>query len=69
MSVTETKTLFGTDSDSAIFLKGLPVPRVFSTENVEPLDSVACALQDAVIKNQNGIPLFEQKNVECPVSW
>ena len=69
MSVTETKTLFGTDSDSAIFLKGLPVPRVFSTENVEPLDSVEWELKDAVIKNQNGIPIFEQKNVEFPVSW
>ena len=69
MSENATKTLFGADSETADFTKGLPVSRVFSTENEDALESVEWEFKEAVIKNHEGTPIFEQKNVEFPVSW
>ena len=49
--------------------KALVVERVFSTEGESPLDSLEWDRRDAVIKNPQGEPVFEQRNVEFPESW
>ncbi|MEQ9104441.1 MAG: vitamin B12-dependent ribonucleotide reductase [Rhodothermales bacterium] len=49
--------------------KGLSIDRVFSTEGQDPFDSLAWDTRDAVIKNHTGTAIFEQKNVEFPVTW
>ncbi|MBT8400161.1 MAG: vitamin B12-dependent ribonucleotide reductase, partial [Rhodothermia bacterium] len=48
---------------------GLEVSRVFSEADKHPFDSVVWEKRDAAIRNQTGEAIFEQKNVEFPVSW
>jgi len=48
---------------------GLVIDRVFSTEGAHPFDSVEWDTRDAVIKNHTGNAIFEQKDVEFPVTW
>lgn len=48
---------------------GLMIPRIFSAEGENPLDSVQWERRDAVIKNPQGDSVFEQRNVEFPVNW
>lgn len=48
---------------------GLVIDRVFSTDGAHPFDSVEWDTRDAVIKNHTGNAIFEQKDVEFPVSW
>ncbi len=48
---------------------GLTVQRVFTSEGEDPFDSVEWEVRDAVIKNHQGKPVFEQKDVVFPVSW
>ena len=69
MSEATTKTLFGAEENSDAAVNGLSIERVFSTENDNPLESVEWEFKDAVIKNHEGTAIFEQKNVEFPVSW
>jgi ribonucleoside-diphosphate reductase alpha chain len=69
MSEATAKTLFGAEANSAEFVNGLSIERVFSTENENPLESVEWEFKDAIIKNHEGTSIFEQKNVEFPVSW
>ena len=63
-------TLFGANiipaSDPT---NGLSIERVFSQEGQAPLDSVEWERRDATIRNNNGEAIFEQKDVEFPVSW
>ena len=49
--------------------QGLAVDRVFSKEGEHPFDSTAWERRDAAIKNHKGEAIFEQKDVEFPVSW
>ena len=53
----------------ADFSRGLPVPRVFSTEGEHPFDSVTWERRTAAIKNHTGEAIFEQEGVEFPESW
>ena len=48
---------------------GLHIPRVFSTEDQHPFDSLEWEKRDAVIKNHTGDIIFEQKEVEFPRNW
>ncbi len=48
---------------------GLVVERVFSAQGANPLDSVEWETRDAVIRNQAGEAIFEQRGVEFPKSW
>jgi ribonucleoside-diphosphate reductase alpha chain len=48
---------------------GLRIDRVFSQEGVDPFESVRWERRDAAIRNQTGTAIFEQKDVEFPVSW
>jgi len=49
--------------------RGLKIDRVFSTEGEDPFDSVEWERRDASIKNHTGESIFEQTDVEFPVSW
>jgi ribonucleoside-diphosphate reductase alpha chain len=53
-------------SDSA---PGLDFPRFFSTAGVDPFDQVEWELRDAVIGNEKGSVVFEQRGVEIPRTW
>ena len=48
---------------------GLEFPRFFSTTGVDPFDQVEWELRDAIIGNEKGSVVFEQRGVEIPKSW
>jgi ribonucleoside-diphosphate reductase alpha chain len=49
---------------------GLSVPSTFCPETAEtPFDTVTWEQRTAVIKEESGKPLFEQKNCEIPSDW
>ncbi|MFH1620904.1 MAG: vitamin B12-dependent ribonucleotide reductase [Patescibacteria group bacterium] len=49
--------------------KGLIFKRFFSTEGVHPYDELEWDSRDAVITNEKGKNVFEQKNVEVPKNY
>ncbi len=48
---------------------GLEFPRFFSTAGVDPFDQVEWESRDAVIGNEKGNVVFEQRGVEIPKAW
>jgi ribonucleoside-diphosphate reductase alpha chain len=48
---------------------GLTFQRYFTTPGVHPFDQVEWELRTAVISNEKGEKIFEQKDVEIPKSW
>ena len=48
---------------------GLEFPRFFSTAGTDPFDQVEWELRDAVIGNEKGTVVFEQRGVEMPKAW
>ncbi|HJU44681.1 MAG TPA: vitamin B12-dependent ribonucleotide reductase [Vicinamibacterales bacterium] len=48
---------------------GLEFPRFFSTADVDPFDQVEWELRDAIIGNEKGSVVFEQRGVEIPKTW
>ncbi|MBI4458014.1 vitamin B12-dependent ribonucleotide reductase [Candidatus Uhrbacteria bacterium] len=48
---------------------GLRFKRRFTTSGTHPYDRIEWELRDAVITNEKGKTVFEQKNVEVPKSW
>jgi ribonucleoside-diphosphate reductase alpha chain len=48
---------------------GLRVARRFTRDGVHPFDEVAWEKRSAVIGNERGETVFEQKDVEIPASW
>ena len=49
--------------------KGLSFKRVFSTEGVHPYDQIEWDVRTAIINDERGRPVFEQKDIEAPKSW
>ncbi len=49
--------------------QGLTFRRFFTQEGIHPFDLVEWELRTAVITNEKGEKIFEQKNVEIPKSW
>ena len=49
--------------------RGLQIPRYFSTEGVHPFDEVEWETRTAVIRDEQGNVIFEQKNCEVPKFW
>ena len=49
--------------------RGLTFQRYFSRPGVHPFDEVEWELRNAVIANERGQKVFEQKDVEIPKSW
>jgi ribonucleoside-diphosphate reductase alpha chain len=64
-----TKAVSARESRSKLVRRGMSVPRVFSTEGVNPFDQVDWESRTAVIKDERGRALFEQKDCEVPASW
>ena len=50
-------------------VRGLKFQRYFSKPGVHPFDEVEWELRAAVISNEKGEKIFEQKDVEIPKSW
>jgi ribonucleoside-diphosphate reductase alpha chain len=48
---------------------GLEFPRFFSTAGQDPFDQTEWELRDAVIGNEKGTVVFEQRGVEIPKAW
>lgn len=48
---------------------GMVVPRVFSTEGVDPFDQVDWELRTAEIKDERGRVIFQQTECEIPKAW
>ena len=48
---------------------GLRFPRVFSSEGVDPFDEIEWELRAAIIANEHGEAVFEQRDVEIPKFW
>ena len=49
--------------------KGLEFPRVFSRAEVDPFDEMEWETRSAVIRNERGDVVFEQRDVEIPKAW
>ncbi|CUT00055.1 vitamin B12-dependent ribonucleotide reductase [Candidatus Kryptobacter tengchongensis] len=49
--------------------RGLKFKRFFTKPNVHPFDEIVWEKRDAVITNERGEVVFEQKGVEVPASW
>jgi ribonucleoside-diphosphate reductase alpha chain len=50
-------------------ISGLEFPRYFTTAGTDPFDEVEWELRDAVIGNERGTVVFEQRDVEIPKPW
>ncbi|MCX8196941.1 MAG: vitamin B12-dependent ribonucleotide reductase [Candidatus Micrarchaeota archaeon] len=48
---------------------GLKISRFFTTEGIDPLDTVEYELRKSVIRNADGSVVFEMNDVEVPKSW
>src|SRR5499433_1613982 len=48
---------------------GLTFPRFFTEADVDPFDEIEWDLRAAVIGNERGEVVFEQRDVEIPKSW
>src|SRR5262245_18733296 len=48
---------------------GLTFPRFFTEAGLDPFDEVEWELRSAVISNERGEVVFEQRDVEMPKSW
>jgi ribonucleoside-diphosphate reductase alpha chain len=49
--------------------RGMAVPRVFSTEGLNPFDQVEWDLRTAEIKDERGRAIFQQIDCEVPRNW
>jgi len=66
-SSTPGETLFSERGESS--RSGLKFQRVFTNPGVHPFDVIEWELRTAVISNEKGETIFEQKDVEVPKSW
>ena len=49
--------------------KALHFDRFFTQKGISPYDAIEWDTRDAVITDEKGDTIFEQKNVEVPKSW
>jgi ribonucleoside-diphosphate reductase alpha chain len=68
-SSSNTEAAETTRSRKAQASPGLEFPRFFSTAGVDPFDQVEWELRDAIIGNEKGTVVFEQRGVEMPKAW
>src|SRR6266571_7727183 len=54
---------------TAAAVPGLTFPRFFTDAGVDPFDEIEWELRDAVIGNERGDVVFEQRGVEIPKAW
>jgi ribonucleoside-diphosphate reductase alpha chain len=58
-----------TGAADAVTVPGLEFPRFFTRDGVDPFDAVEWETRAAVIGNEKGHVVFEQRDVEMPKSW
>ena len=58
-----------TGAKKAVTTAGLSFPRFFTEAGLDPFDEVEWELRAAVIGNERGEVVFEQRDVEIPKSW
>jgi ribonucleoside-diphosphate reductase alpha chain len=58
-----------TAESKAPLVPGLEFPRYFTLPGVDPFDEVEWEIRSAVIGNEKGKVVFEQRDVEIPRSW
>jgi ribonucleoside-diphosphate reductase alpha chain len=58
-----------TQAPAAREARGIHVERYYTTPGVDPFDTVEWELRNAVISNEKGEKVFEQKDVEMPKFW
>src|SRR5262245_55283002 len=56
-------------AEKAPLAPGLEFPRYFTLPGVDPFDEVEWEIRSAVIGNEKGKIVFEQRDVEIPRSW
>ena len=56
-------------ADHSIRAKGLEFQRYFTKPGVHPFDEIEWELRTAIISNEKGEKIFEQKDVEIPKQW
>src|SRR5262245_34168489 len=54
---------------SAAPIAGLTFPRFFTEAAVDPFDEIEWEMRAAIIGNERGDVVFEQRDVEIPRSW
>jgi ribonucleoside-diphosphate reductase alpha chain len=54
---------------SDVSVQGLEFPRYFTLPGVDPFDEIEWEIRSAVIGNEKGKVVFEQKDVEIPSFW
>ncbi len=59
----------GNSVKSEAVSRGLTFKRFFTKPGVHPFDEIEWELRTAIITNEKGEKIFEQKNVEIPKSW
>src|ERR687894_1935154 len=57
------------EASRATVAPGLEFPRFFTLPGVDPFDEVEWEIRSAVIGNEQGKIVFEQREVEIPKSW
>ena len=67
--VETTGSTVGAARASAVTVPGLDFPRYFTAAGVDPFDEVEWERRDAVIGNERGKVVFEQRDVEIPKPW
>ena len=58
-----------TGAADAVTVPGLEFPRFFTRDGVDPFDAVEWETRAAVIGDEKGHVVFEQRDVEIPKSW
>src|SRR6188472_4414812 len=58
-----------TNTEAKTLAPGLEFPRYFTAAGVDPFDEVEWEVRSAVIGNERGEVVFEQRDVEIPKSW
>jgi ribonucleoside-diphosphate reductase alpha chain len=58
-----------THPSEPVAIPGLEFERFFSREGIDPFDEVEWEIRSAVIGNEKGQVVFEQRDVEMPRSW
>jgi ribonucleoside-diphosphate reductase alpha chain len=59
----------GKAQDTKALSPGLEFPRYFTLPGVDPFDEVEWEIRSAVIGNEKGKVVFEQRDVEIPKTW
>jgi ribonucleoside-diphosphate reductase alpha chain len=69
MSVADSEPSGTGDAARAADRPGLHFERTFTKKGVSPYDTIEWEVRDAVITDEHGAKIFEQKGVEVPKSW